>query len=176
MEESLLAKTGKTLEHWMKTLKQQPLEKHGQMVAYLKTEHGFTHGFANFVALKALKADAGSADDADLVAVQYEKKPDLKPIYELLNKKIVALGKDIEVAPKKASVSYRVKRQFVLIQPTTKTRIDVGLKFNDRPTAGRLETSGPFGTMCTHRVQITNKTQVDKELIALIKAAYLEAK
>jgi hypothetical protein len=51
MEESLLAKTGKSLDHWIKVLKQPPLEKHGQMVAYLKNQHSFTHGFANFVAL-----------------------------------------------------------------------------------------------------------------------------
>ena len=176
MEESLLAKTGKSLDYWINVLKQQPLEKHGQMVAYLKTQHSFTHGFANFVALKAREADAGSSDASDLISAQYAKKPDLKPVYDLLNKKIMALGKDVEGAPKKANVSYRVKRQFALVQPSTKTRIDLGLKFNDRSVAGRLEASGPFGTMCTHRVQITSKAQVDKELIDLIKAAYIEAK
>jgi hypothetical protein len=62
-----------------------------------------------------------------------------------------------------------------LIQPSTKTRIDLGLKFNDKPYAGRLETSGPFGAMFTHRVQITEVSQVDKELINWIKEAYLEA-
>lgn len=177
MEDSLLARTGKPLTHWIKLLKQQPaLEKHGQMVAFLKSEHGFTHGFANFVALNAREADAGSTSDEDLVASQYEKKPDLKPIYDALHKQIVKLGKDVEVAPKKANVSYRVKRQFALVQPSTKTRIDLGLKFNNRPVAGRLESSGPFGTMCTHRVQITDKSQVDAELVELIKAAYLEAR
>ncbi len=85
-------------------------------------------------------------------------------------------GKDVEVAPKKASVSFRVNRQFALVQPSTKTRIDLGLKFNDRPVEGRLEASGPFGTMCTHRVQIADTSQVDAELIALIKAAYEEAR
>jgi predicted transport protein len=110
------------------------------------------------------------------VNAQYEKKPDLKPIYDLLLKKITALGKDIEIAPKKTSVSLRVKRQFALIQPSTKTRIDLGLKFNDKAHEGRLETSGPFGSMCTHRVQITDTKQVNKELIGWIKEAYNEAK
>jgi predicted transport protein len=176
MEAGLLEKTGKPLEHWIKVVQKESLEKHGEVIKFLKSEHDFTRGFANFVALKARAADAGSIPANDLVNAQYEKKPDLKPIYDLLLKKITALGKDIEIAPKKTSVSLRVKRQFALIQPSTKTRIDLGLKFNDKAHEGRLETSGPFGSMCTHRVQITDTKQVNKELIGWIKEAYNEAK
>tara|TARA_R110002072_G_scaffold64_13_gene488 strand:- start:25672 stop:26202 length:531 start_codon:yes stop_codon:yes gene_type:complete len=176
MESGLLEKTGKPLEHWVKLVRKQKLEKHGEMIQFLKSEHGFTHGFANFVAHKARETDAGAAPADKLISAQYEKKPDLKPIFELLVKKISAFGKDVEVAPKKTSVSLRVKRQFALIQPSTKTRIDLGLKFNNKAHSTRLETSGPFGTMCTHRVQITELKQVDKELLGWIKAAYLESR
>ena len=176
MEQGLLDKTGKSLSHWVKVVQKQKLEKHGEIIKFLKSEHGFTHGFANFVAHKAREADTGSASSEDLVSAQYAKKPDLKPVFDLLVKKITALGADIEVAPKKSSVSLRVKRQFALIQPSTKTRIDLGLKFNDKPHEGRLETSGPFGTMCTHRVQITDIKQVDKELLAWVKEAYTQAR
>lgn len=175
MEEGLLKKTGKPLDHWIKVVKASKLEKHGEIIKFLKAEHEFTHGFANFVAHQARAADAAPASDNDLVVAQYEKKPDLKPIYDALEKKIKALGKDVEVAPKKSSVSFRVKRQFALVQPSTKTRIDLGLKFNNRPIEGRLEASGPFGTMCTHRIQITDLKQVDKELVGLIRDAYKEA-
>ena len=176
MEEGLLAKTGKPLEHWIKVVRKEKIEKHGEMIKFLKTEHGFTHGFANFVAHKTRASDPGTVPVDDLVSAQYEKKQDLKPIYDLLIKQISAMGKDVEVAPKKTSVSLRVKRQFALIQPSTKTRIDLGLKFNDKPHGERLETSGPFGTMCTHRVQLTDIKQVDKELLGWIKEAYKEAR
>lgn len=176
MEQGLLDKTGKPLDHWIKVVKKQKLEKHGEMIAFLKKEHAFTHGFANFVAMKTRGADAGSKDENDLVNEQYDKKPELKPIYDLLHKKITAINKAVEVSPKKTSVSFRgKKRQFALVQPSTKTRIDLGLKFNDTPYKGRLETSGPFGSMCTHRVQITDIKQVDKELIDWIKQAYQES-
>ncbi|MEP2650536.1 MAG: DUF5655 domain-containing protein [Paraglaciecola sp.] len=69
------------------------------------------------------------------------------------------------VAPKKSAVSYKMKRQFALIKPSTKTWIGLGLKFNDKAHTQRLETSGPFGTMCTHRVQITDVKQIDDELV-----------
>ena len=78
-------------------------------------------------------------------------------------------------APKKSNISLRRKKQFALIQPSTKTRIDLGLKFKSRPFEGRLESSGPFGTMCTHKVIITEHNQVDDELTHLLNDAYLEA-
>lgn len=87
----------------------------------------------------------------------------------------MSLGADVEIAPKKASVSFRRKRQFALVQPSTKTRLDLGLKFNDRPHGKRLEASGPFGSMCSHRVQLKDFAQVDAELLAWVKDAYNEA-
>jgi hypothetical protein len=36
----------------------------------------------------------------------------------------------------------------------------------------RLGNSGPFGTMCTHRVQISQADQIDDELFGWLKEAY----
>ena len=52
MEKNLQEKTGKTLDQWKALLRQQPFSKHGQYMAFLKKEHGVTHGFANFITLK----------------------------------------------------------------------------------------------------------------------------
>ena len=175
MEQNLVEKTGKSLAEWKAVLADQALEKHGQMVSYLKSEHGVTHGYANFIALKFREADAGSHDAEDLVAAQYAGKEALKPIYDKLHAAAVALGDDVEVAPKKASVSFRRKRQFALVQPSTKTRVDLGLKFDDRPEGGRLGPSGPFGAMCTHRVALTRAEDVDEEVLGWVRDAYEEA-
>ena len=175
MEKGLLEKTGKPLSHWIKIVKVSKIEKHKAIIDFLKAEHGFTYGFANFVSLKARAADAGSIDDADLLATQYKGKEKLKPIYEKLLSVIGKLGKDITITPKKSSVSIIRKKQFALIKPATKTRIDLGLKIKDKAITGRLEKSGPFGAMCTHRVQLTEVTQVDKELVGWLKEAYEKA-
>jgi predicted transport protein len=145
-------------------------------MTFLKSEHGITHGIANFITLKFREADAASSDADDLVANQYKGKESLKPIFDKLLMTITNLGSDVEVVAKKSAVSLRVKRQFALIQPSTKKRIDLGLKFNNTPHSERLETSGPFGTMCTHRVQLTELDQVDNELIKWIKEANEQAK
>jgi predicted transport protein len=173
VEDSLLENTGKPLPEWIAIVKQQKLPKHGQIVKFLKSEHGMTHGFANFVALKTLKTDAASHDADDLVDAQYAKgKEQLKPIYEQLLAEIGRFGDDIDVVPKKANVSLRRKTQFALIQPSTKTRIDLGLKIKDKETTDRLESSGPFGSMCTHRVRLTDASQVDDQLIGWLREAY----
>lgn len=176
MEKGLLEKTGKTLEAWVKIVHEQDLDKYGDIMKYLKGDHGMTHGFANFVSLKSRKSDAGSMEEEDLIAAQYSgDKGALKPIYQLLRNKIAALGDDVEFAPKKANVSCRRKKQFALIQPSTKTRVDLGLKLKGKEVSGRLESSGPFGAMCTHRIQLTQVDQVDEEVISWIKEAYQAA-
>jgi len=172
MEKGLLKNTGKPLSHWVAVVKASGLEKHKAMIDFLKAEHGFTYGFANFVAHKARESDAASHDADDLVANQYEGKENLKAIYEKLLIEIKSLGNDITVTPKKTAVSLIRKYQFALIKPATKSRIDLGLKLKGVAVNIRLGDSGPFGTMCTHRVQITDLSEVDAELMAWIKAAY----
>ena len=172
MEKGLLEKTGKSLNHWVKVVHDSKIEKHSAIIKFLKTEHGFTHGYANFVAHKSKKSDAASIDDADLLTNQYKGRESLKPIYEKLIVAIEKFGSDITRTPKKSAVSMIRKKQFALIKPATKTRIDLGLKIKGKPTTARLENSGPFGTMCTHRVRLTNVDEVDSELIGWLMEAY----
>ena len=172
MEKGILEKTGKPLEHWIQVIHTSGIDKHKAIINYLKSEHDFTYGYANFVALKAKKSDAASHDANDLLTNQYQGKESLKPIYDKLVSAILKFGADITLTPKKDSVSLIRKRQFALIKPATKSRIDLGLKLKDKPTGERLEGSGPFGTMCTHRVRIENVEDVDEELIGWLKEAY----
>ncbi|MEP5612789.1 MAG: DUF5655 domain-containing protein [Cyclobacteriaceae bacterium] len=172
MEKGLLEKTGKSLEHWIDVVRKTGLEKHKAIMDYLKAEHGFSHGFANFVAHKSKKSDAASNDGDELLSNQYKGKDELKPIFDLLVAEIEKFGSDVIKTPKKDSLSLIRKRQFALIKPATKTRIDLGLKLKGKTTTDRLGDSGPFGAMCTHRVQLTEVNQVDQELIGWLQEAY----
>ena len=173
MAANLKEKTGKTLAQWLKITKASKLEKHGALVKLLKEEHGMSHGFANLVAHKTLASDAGSAAGTDLVAAQYAgKKEALRPIYDALVAKISKFGSDVELAPKKAYVSLRRSKQFGLIQPSTATRVDVGLNLKGVPAGGRLEAAGSWNSMCTHRVRVTSKQDVDAELVGWLRQAW----
>lgn len=177
MIDNLKEKTGKTLPQWLKVTKAAKLAKHGEIVKLLKTEHGVTHGFANLIAHKTLEEAAPAGDGGtDLVAAQYGgAKADLKPIYDALMVAINKFGKDIEVAPKKAYVSLRRSKQFAIIQPSTKTRVDVGINLKGDPATERLEASGSFNSMVSHRVRLSEQGDVDKELVGWLKKAYENA-
>jgi predicted transport protein len=175
MEKGLFEKTGHDLTHWLDVVAKTGKQKHKEIIEYLKTEHGLTYGFANFVALKSRKSDAASTSPHDLLLNQYAKKENLKPLYDHLASMLKDLGNDVTVAPKKDSVSFIRKRQFALIKPATKSRIDLGLKIKDQEPIGKLEPSGPFGAMCTHRIQLTQITDVDDTVRGWIQAAYQQS-
>lgn len=177
MAQSMLAnikdKTGKPLADWLIVLKGAGLEKHGEMVKLLKSEHDVTHGFANLIVHEFRNQGAKPATEEDLVDTQYAgPKSELRPIYEALVGKIAGFGDDVEMAPKKAYVSLRRNKQFALIQPSTKTRVDVGLNMKGEPTTDRLEASGSFNAMCSHRVRLSTDADVDDELIEWLHRAY----
>ena len=173
MIENMPEKTGKSLEEWKEILKTKSFEKHSEGVKFLKSEYSVTHGFANTIVTLS-KEDNSTSED--LVGAQYKGKEGLLPVYESLITYLKTLGSDITITPKKGSVSIIRKRQFVLIKPATKARIDLGFKLNETPITDRLENSGPFGTMCTHRVRISNSTEIDDELKGWIMEAYEKSK
>ena len=166
-------KTGKSLDEWKRILNSKSYTKHSESVNFLKSEHGVTHGFANTIV--TLWKDKNEIPD-DLVSNQYQGKESLKPIYEELIKVVREFGTDVIVTPKKGNVSIIRKKQFALIKPATKTRIDLGLKLVGKDLTERLENSGPFGTMCTHRVQISSIEHLDEELKEWLSEAYEKAK
>jgi hypothetical protein len=169
--------TGKSVEQWARLVKAQKFEKHGEMVKWLKEEHGMGHGNANLIAMTArgeFGAEAPAGDDL-LVAQYAGAKAGLKPMYDDLMKKIGKFGGDVEVSPKKAYVSLRRKKQFALIQPSTATRLDVGINLKGMPPAGRLEASGSFNAMVSHRVRVENAKDINAELVNWLKAAYDQA-
>lgn len=172
MIDNMPLKTGKSLEEWKSVLKAKSFGKHSEAVNFLKKEHQVTHGFANTIVTLSKEENQ---DPTDLVNNQYKGKEGLLPIYEALLTVVKDFGNDLNITPKKTSVSLIRKKQFALIKPATKTRIDLGLKLKDKPVTDRLEKSGPFGTMCTHRVRLSDVDQVDGQLSEWLIEAYQNA-
>ncbi len=172
MIDNMPAKTGKSLDEWKKILIPKNFTKHSEGVNYLKKEHGVTHGFANTIV--TLSKDESHTPD-ELVANQYQGKENLFPLYEKILVLVKKFGEEVIITPKKTSVSLIRKKQFALIKPATKTRIDLGLKLKNKPVTERLENSGPFGSMCTHRVRLSDISEIDEELKAWLVEAYEKA-
>jgi hypothetical protein len=176
MIDNLHKNTGKTLEQWIEIVNKQNFAKHGEIIKFLKEKHSFSHGFANLVALKSKKSDAGSAEDTNtLIEKQYKGKEHLKPIYDNLIKQISKFGNDVEIAPKNAYVSLRRKKQFALLQPVTKTRFEIGLIIKGQKAKGILEAITASNSMCSHKICIETEKDITKEVIDWIKTAYDKA-
>lgn len=176
MIDNLFKNTGKSMEQWIDIVNKGNFAKHGEIINYLKEEHGFTHGFANLVALKSRQSDAGSATDVNsLIVNQYKGKEHFKPLYDKLMQHISTFGNDVEVAPKNAYVSLKRKKQFAILQPATKTRFEIGLNVKGQEATGVLEVITAANSMCSHKINIADDAGITPEVINWIKAAYEKA-
>ena len=173
MIENLHKNTGKTLEQWMEIVKKENFTKHGEIIAFLKNTHNLTHGFANLIAHKAKGSDADSAENKDdLIGKQYKGKEHFKPLYDKLLDEIRMFGGDFEIAPKNAYVSLRRKKQFAILQPATKTRFEIGINLKGQIPKGKLEAINSPNAMCSHRINLTDIKDIDREIISWLKMAY----
>lgn len=174
MIKNLEEKTGRTLDQWMKLARSAGLEKHGEMVSWLKAKHALGHGYANLVVLKAREQSSpGPASSDDLVASWFAgDKAAIRPLYDTVMAAVKELGGDVELAPKKTYMSVRRSKQFACVHPSTKTRLDLGLQLKGVKPVGRLEAAGSWNGMVSHRVRLESPAQFDREVRQWLKAAY----
>ena len=176
MYENIARKTGKSVDEWITILQQQKLQKHGEMVKYLKENHDFTHGYANMVAIKVTGTDARMAENpVDLINKQYKGKEHFKPLYDKLMAKIKSFGPDVEVAPKNAYVSLRRKKQFAILQPSSKTRFEIGINLKGEAGDELLKPITAANAMCSHKIELASENDISPEVLSWIKKAYEKA-
>lgn len=172
VDAGLVRKTGQGLDAWVARARAAGIERHKALVDHLKAE-GLGHGHANSVALRTLGTHAAAiGEDALLEAMFAGPKAALRPIYDALVACARTLGDDVTLAPKKGYVSLRRARQFAILQPSTRDRFDLGLNLKGVEPAGRLELSGSFNAMVTHRVRLGAASEVDDEVKAWLRAAH----
>ena len=165
-------RTGKTLAQLNAIVDKSGLTKHGQVRDMLKKDLGMGHGDANLVATLYFrsKEPVAAAGGDPLDEIYAGPKAGLRPIHDKLMAAIGRFG-EFEVAPKKGYVSLRRKKQFAMIGPGTKTRLDVGINMKGVAATGRLVALPPGG-MCQYRVSLTDVKEVDAELVGWIRQAY----
>ena len=167
------AQTGKSLEEMIAAGLATGITKHKELQAYFSNEYGLTYGNANTLTIFTRDRMKGaSGEEEHFIDAQYAGKEAMRPIYDALMTAVTGFGDDVEIAPKRTYVSLRRKKQFSLVQPSTATRLDVGINLKGVEPDGRLEKSGSFNSMCTHRVRLGSAADVNDELIAWLRQAY----
>ena len=164
--------TGRSIDAWVALVRASGLERHAEILAWLKQEHGFSHGNANFVALTT-KRSSVEGGDADLVDAMYAgPKAALRPFHDQVIELARGFGDDVELAPKQAYVSLRRSKQFATVGPGSRGRLEIGLNLKGVEPSGRLEAAGG---MCTHRLRLSSPAELDSEVIGWLREAYERA-
>jgi hypothetical protein len=172
MIENLKEKTGFTLDEWKTIISKQNLTKHGEILKFLKETHSITHGYASEIGLKVLSSDADSAVNAnDFIESQYKGKEHLKAYYDLLISEIKKFDGEFKIDPKKTYVSLKRKKQFIILNPASKTRFEIGFNLKSVEAKGRLVTEKPNG-ICSHKINLLDIKEIDEEVINWIKMAF----
>lgn len=180
--EELPAKTGKSLDEWLKFIKKHGPKTEKERRDWLKQEHGLGTNSAWWLAERAEGKGAEDSDpDAYLksaeeyVAKMFAgPKQQLRPIYDALLKLGLSIGKEAKACPCQTIVPLYRNHVFAQIKPTTQTRIDMGFALKDMKATGRLIDTGGFRKKdrITHRIPITSLKDIDSEVKHWLKVAY----
>ena len=173
---NLPAKTGRTFEEWVELTRKEGLPSRKERVAWLKSAHGLGTVTANFIAADAEGRSIVDtyADEAALLDAMYAgEKAALRPLHEDLAKAAHKLGGDVDLTVCKTYVGIRRNRQFAIIKPATRGRVNLGLALPGTKAGGRLLNAGSIGNdPMTHRIEIASKKDIDVDVTRWLKAAY----
>lgn len=180
--DDLPAKTGRSLDEWLKFIKKSGPKSEKERREWLKTEHGLGTNSAWWLAERA-EGKAGEDGDPEAylkaaegyVEKMFEgKKESLRPIYDALLKLGLSIGKGARACPCQTIVPLYRNHVFAQIKPATQTRIDMGFALGDMKGGGRLIDTGGFAKKdrITHRIPITSVEEIDDEVKRWLKVAY----
>jgi len=166
------AKTGQTLTQLRAVIAQSGLSKHGEVRAMLIERYGLGYGDANTLAhaAKTEPPTSGAVSADPLDAIYSGAKAALRPLHEQLMARIGEFG-EFEIAPKKAYLSLRRRKQFAMLGPATQSQIEVGLNAKDLPADPRLKVLPPGG-MCPYTLRVSTPSEIDPQLIGWLRAAF----
>jgi hypothetical protein len=167
------AQTGRSLAALKDEVAGYGALKHSEKRARLQEGHGLSFVHADTLLLWIEAKEPGGQEQDFLDTIYSGAKATLRPIHEAFIAQLTEFG-PYEIAPKKGYVSLRLAKQFCMIGPTTKDRIDIGINAKGLAPQGRLRALPP-GKLCPLEVSLTSPEDVDGELMGWIRIAWDQA-
>ena len=110
-----------------------------------------------------------------LIDGQYADRQNLRPIYDAVLAAAAGMG-EFAIQARKTYVSLvSPKRTFARIQPTTRSRVDLGLRLANPTLLGRLQPSRLHETMHL-QISLARPEDVDCEVVQWLRRAYDESR
>lgn len=171
------AQTGKTADDFKALAAAKGLSAHAELLAWLKGEFGLGHGHANAVIAAIRQAAQPQRTPDDKVAAHFSgAKAKWRETFDnLLADLRKGPAPDAEIAPASSYLSLvRAGRKFAIVQAGA-GHLDLGIKLKGVSADGRLEDAGTWNAMVTHRVRLTDPTQIDAQVMGWLSEAYGKA-
>jgi hypothetical protein len=178
----LKQKSGRSLDEWLKLIKQEGPATEEERRDWLKSKFGLGTNSAWWLSERSLGKgeEVGDPDHYLRAAEKYVeemftgKKAGLRPIYDELLKLGLSQGKEAKACPCQTIVPLYRNHVFAQIKPTTQTRIDFGLALGNLKTPRRLIDTGGYAKKdrITHRFEITSLKDIDDDVKRWLKVAY----
>ncbi len=148
-----------------------------EIVNWLAADYGLGRGHAMAIVQVIKNVDQGGRRSADerLDKLFSGTKAAWRPTFETLLHTLQGFG-EVGTASTDTYVSLlRGKGKFAIVQPTGQ-RLDIGIKRKGVEPTERFEAAGSWNSMVTHRVGITDPSEIDTEVIEWLLAAYEAAR
>jgi DNA-binding NarL/FixJ family response regulator len=175
--DTITTKTGRTPEEIIQLAGAEGLLERGvkpqAIVTWLGEEFGLGRGHAMAIVATIRRQTEPRASIDEKVDRHFAgPKAAWRPVYDRLVSTVAGFGPDIDVDPGKSYLSLRrAGKKFAIVQVTT-NRLDVGIKVKDEPAGDRLEAAGSWNAMVTHRVRLSDPSDLDSELVGWLERAY----
>jgi hypothetical protein len=172
--DNIKEKTGNSPDDFRKLAAQKGLTEYRPIMVWLKTEFGLGHGHANLIAQILVNEEKLKASPNDKFASHFVgPKAKWREVVDDLAARVTGFGTDVSLSPNRSYINIlRGSGKFSILQVSSADRIDIGIKLKGVSPAGRLEESGSWNNMVTHRVRITDPVQIDSGLLSWLKQAY----
>ena len=131
MIQNMPQKTGKSLEEWYGLIRTKKLEKYGEIMKMLKGDFGVISWVCQYDHSALPSASRrGPAGRRRFGCCPIQQKGRYEALVRQTDRRGSQVWQDVELTPKKSYVSLRRAKQFAIIQPSTKSRMDLGISIS----------------------------------------------
>lgn len=173
MSATLERRTGERLETWNARIAQRAPADETELRRWLHDQGvtGYSQALLVFETFGYPDFFLAGADE--LIGRRYADRQQLRPILDAILSIAPSLG-EVTIQARKGYVTLvGPRRTFASIEPTTKTRVDLGLRLPDPKPEGRLVPSMALGqSAMTARISLASADDVDDEVVGWLKAAF----
>jgi predicted transport protein len=175
--DNIQTKTGKTPQDFRVEAEKKGLLKQGvktgQIVAWLKQDYGLGQGHAMAIVLTLQNAtQPRKSTDEKIDRLFKGDKAKWRAPYDKLLVRIGKFGPDVTANPTNTYISILRKGKKLGVVQVSTERLDIGIKLKGVKPSGRFEAADTWNSMVTHRVRISDPSQIDAEIMSWLKQAY----